>query len=104
MGPGLGLDSLLRLINAYGSRAVIEQAKGILMGYLDVGADEAFHRLAVHSQNTNTKVAALAAELAAAANHGRAHDMLRQWATFPETGITTRTQRTGGGPGPLGNS
>ena len=43
------------LVDAYGSRGVIEQAKGILMGYLNIGPAEAFDRLAAQSQNTNVK-------------------------------------------------
>jgi hypothetical protein len=46
-------------------RAVIEQAKGILMLTYRVEADTAFELLRHHSQNTNTKVHDLAAHLVA---------------------------------------
>ena len=44
-------------------RAVIEQAKGILMVTYRIDADTAFQLLRRHSQNTNTKVHDLAAHL-----------------------------------------
>lgn len=59
------------LVNAYSSRGTLEQAKGILMGYFNIGAEEAFRRLADQSQHTNTKAAALAANLVAAAESGK---------------------------------
>ena len=46
-------------------RAVIEQAKGILMLTYRIDADTAFELLRRHSQNTNTKVHDLAAHLVA---------------------------------------
>jgi len=46
-------------------RAVIEQAKGIVMVAYRVDADTAFHLLTRHSQNTNTKLHELAARLVA---------------------------------------
>ncbi|MFC9773417.1 MULTISPECIES: PAS and ANTAR domain-containing protein [unclassified Pseudarthrobacter] len=69
------------LINAYGSRGVIEQAKGILMGHFNIGPSSAFDRLALRSQNTNTKVAVVAARLVTAAEHGHIHEVLHGWAT-----------------------
>lgn len=68
------------LANAYAARGVIEQAKGILMGYFNIGPAEAFERLSKHSQTTNIKVATLAAGLVAAAGHGRIHHVLQRWA------------------------
>lgn len=59
------------LVNAYATRGVIEQAKGILMGYFNIGPAESFDRLSKYSQNANTKVSTLAATLVAAASHGR---------------------------------
>ncbi|RJT96501.1 ANTAR domain-containing protein [Arthrobacter frigidicola] len=44
-------------------RAVIEQAKGILMGRDGISADEAFETLSAMSQHTNRKVAELAQDL-----------------------------------------
>lgn len=69
------------LMNAYATRGLIEQAKGILMGYFNVGSAEAFDRLARHSQHTNIKVSALAARLVAAADDGHLHDVLHNWPT-----------------------
>jgi hypothetical protein len=46
-------------------RAVIEQAKGIVMVVYRVDADTAFHLLRRHSQNSNTKLHELAARLVA---------------------------------------
>ena len=50
---------------AWKHRAVIEQAKGMLMVTHRVDADTAFELLRHHSQNTNTKVHHLAAHLVA---------------------------------------
>ncbi|MEV0355104.1 PAS and ANTAR domain-containing protein [Nocardia sp. NPDC050697] len=47
------------------SRAVIEQAKGILMRMYGISADQAFKVLSWRSQETNTKLRALAAQLVA---------------------------------------
>ncbi|MCW3768896.1 PAS and ANTAR domain-containing protein [Paenarthrobacter sp. PAE-2] len=78
-----GQAAALALVNAYASRGVIEQAKGILMGYFNIGPAEAFDRLAARSQNTNVKVSALAAQLVAAADNRRIHDTLGKWVTQP---------------------
>ncbi len=51
------------LQHALGSRAVIDQAKGILMGRHGVSADAAFDMLAKQSQQANRKLRELAAEL-----------------------------------------
>ena len=48
---------------AMASRAVIEQAKGVLMGRHGVNETDAFELLRRHSQNTNVKVRAVAAEI-----------------------------------------
>ena len=61
------------LVNAYASRGVIEQAKGILMGYFNISPAEAFAHISQCSQNTNTKVAVVGAGLVAAAEKGRIH-------------------------------
>ncbi len=45
------------------SRAVIEQAKGVLMAIYRINADQAFHILQWRSQETNTKVRLLAKQL-----------------------------------------
>jgi AmiR/NasT family two-component response regulator len=51
------------------SRAVIEQAKGIIMGERRCGPDEAFQILTKLSQDTNRKLRDVAAALVASA-HG----------------------------------
>lgn len=45
------------------SRAVIEQAKGILHAELSVSPDEAFHLLSRYSQNTNQRVRVISTQL-----------------------------------------
>lgn len=45
------------------SRAVIEQAKGILHAELGVSPDNAFHLLSRYSQNTNRRVRKVSAEV-----------------------------------------
>jgi AmiR/NasT family two-component response regulator len=45
------------------SRAVIEQAKGILMGRAGLNATEAFERISSYSQRTNHKVVVVAQEI-----------------------------------------
>ncbi|KRE76639.1 PAS and ANTAR domain-containing protein [Arthrobacter sp. Soil761] len=74
-----GQAAAAALANAYATRGLIEQAKGMIMGYFNVGAVEAFDRLAGHSQHANIKVSALAAQLVAAADQGHLHDVLRGW-------------------------
>jgi len=49
------------LQGAFGRRAVIEQAKGILMARHSVGADKAFEMLREHSQHNGRKLADVAA-------------------------------------------
>jgi hypothetical protein len=51
------------MANAMASRAVIEQAKGILMADEHITADEAFDRLTTLSQDTNTKLRTIAQRL-----------------------------------------
>jgi hypothetical protein len=53
------------------NRAVIEQAKGILIQMLAIDADEAFDRMRVYSQHANVKVRFLAECLVAAATQDR---------------------------------
>jgi hypothetical protein len=54
---------------AYASRSTIEQAKGILMGALHIGSEEAFKLLVNHSQHRNIKLARTAAYLVDLANN-----------------------------------
>ena len=51
------------LQGAFGRRAVIEQAKGILMGRHAISAEEAFERLREHSQRNGHKLAVVAAAI-----------------------------------------
>ncbi|MFM9432180.1 PAS and ANTAR domain-containing protein [Arthrobacter sp. MP_2.3] len=53
------------------ARAVIERARGILMGRLGIGADAAFALLCVHSNHTNKKLAAIASQLVGLAEDPR---------------------------------
>lgn len=64
---------------AYASRTLIEQAKGIIMGRLEVGAEEAFGVLARISHHTNTKLSAVASELVEAADQGTVTEALHRW-------------------------
>jgi hypothetical protein len=57
------------------NRAVIEQAKGILIQMLAVDADEAFDRMRAFSQHANVKVRFLAECLVAAAAQDRTNPM-----------------------------
>jgi GAF domain-containing protein len=59
------------LTQAMESRAVIEQAKGIIMGVAAVSADEAFERLKGQSQHENVKVREIAAEIVRRAQRSR---------------------------------
>jgi transcriptional regulator with GAF, ATPase, and Fis domain len=55
--------SMTELIAALTSRAVIDQAKGILMGRHGINADAAFDMLSAQSQATNRKLREIAADL-----------------------------------------
>ncbi len=50
-----------RIRGAFGRRAVIEQAKGILMARHSINADKAFERLRDHSQRNGRKLSDVAA-------------------------------------------
>jgi GAF domain-containing protein len=63
----------LHLDEAMRSRAVIEQAKGILMARANISADAAFDVLRRASQRENRKVRDLAAELVARTEAGSPH-------------------------------
>jgi GAF domain-containing protein len=60
-----------QLSTALVSRAVIDQAKGILMGARGISADEAFRLLVVQSQRENIKLRECADRLVTAALRGR---------------------------------
>jgi GAF domain-containing protein len=59
------------LTRAMESRAVIEQAKGIIIGVSGVSPDEAFEQLKRQSQYENVKVREIAAEIVNRAQRGR---------------------------------
>ena len=56
---------------ANASRSTIEQAKGILMGALHIGSEQAFKLLVSHSQHSNIKLARTAADLVDLANSAK---------------------------------
>lgn len=83
-GPGIGADpagapapvealqqEVLGLRTALESRAVIEQAKGVLMAKLGCDAEAAFAHLRRQSQYQNRRLREVAAELVAAQRHRR---------------------------------
>ncbi|WP_409332761.1 ANTAR domain-containing protein [Trujillonella humicola] len=61
------VDLVGHLRVALRSRAVIEQAKGVLMERHGGSADDAFHRLVGQSQRRNRKLREIAAEVVASA-------------------------------------
>lgn len=67
------------LQGAFAHRAVIEQAKGIIMAVRGLDAEAAFELLTAQSQHTNTKLHTVAAALADAASRGNANEFLAQW-------------------------
>jgi len=67
-----GLERLLaRCEAAMASRAVIEQAKGVIMSLTACDADEAFRTLTTRSQRANRRLRDIAADIAAGAESGR---------------------------------
>ena len=56
-------DQYQGLQGAFARRAVIEQAKGILMAQYALDAEQAFARLRAHSQRTGVKLAEVAAAI-----------------------------------------
>jgi response regulator NasT len=64
-------DEFQRLQGAFGRRAVIEQAKGILMERYGLSGDDAFARLREQSQNSGHKLAEIAQALT------ESHQLLR---------------------------
>jgi hypothetical protein len=59
------------------NRAVIEQAKGILMGAAGLTADEAFQRISQYSQHTNRKVIAISQRVIDRAHQLGEHEQQR---------------------------
>ncbi|AOY74108.1 PAS and ANTAR domain-containing protein [Paenarthrobacter ureafaciens] len=76
-------ESAAAVTGAYATKAVIEQAKGMIMCSLLVGSDDAFKILAERSQRTNTKLPAVASALIEAAAIGKIRQVLDQWDTPP---------------------
>jgi ANTAR domain-containing protein len=72
-------EAAAAVAGAYANRAVVEQAKGVITGRLEIGAEEAFGILATRSQHTNTKVSTVAAALVTAAANGTFTSVLRLW-------------------------
>jgi hypothetical protein len=84
-------------------RAVIEQAKGVLMQLYSVDADTAWQMLRAYSQSHNHKVRELAEVLCAAAasdstpvktQRGAVHDLLDRLVVDPDAVIPARTMVT----------
>jgi hypothetical protein len=57
------------IAGAIGTRGLIEQAKGIVMGILHIGSDAAFERLSAYSQHHNIKLAHTASAIVRLANN-----------------------------------
>ncbi len=72
------------LHGAFAHKAVIEQAKGIIMALRGVGAETAFELLSALSQHTNTKLNSVAAMLVSATTGGDADGILALFAKDPE--------------------
>lgn len=61
---------------ATSTRSVVDQARGILMGQLKMGADDAFQMLVSTSSHRNVKLVVVAAELVKLANSAEARNYL----------------------------
>jgi hypothetical protein len=61
---------------AFGHKAVIEQAKGMVMALRSLDAEAAFQVLATRSQHANVKLHLVAEELISAAANGKAREVL----------------------------
>jgi hypothetical protein len=75
---------------AIGTRGLIEQAKGILMGILHIGSEAAFDRLSAYSQHHNIKLAHTASAIVRLANSTHESATLRGFVQaldgrFPES-------------------
>lgn len=74
-------ESAAAVRGAYATKALIEQAKGVIMCCLQIGSEEAFGILTERSQRTNSKLAVIAAELVDSVYAGETLSKLRQWET-----------------------
>ncbi|WP_159706623.1 PAS and ANTAR domain-containing protein [Arthrobacter sp. 18067] len=72
-------ESAAAVRGAYATKALIEQAKGVIMCCLQTDSDQAFKVLTDRSQRTNSKLAVVAAELIDSVVAGETLSKLRQW-------------------------
>jgi len=79
---------------ATATRTVIDQARGILMGQLKLGSDDAFQMLVSTSSHRNVKLVVVAAELVQLANSPEARIYLDRAVRAIQ--LTGRADRTGG--------
>ncbi|KRE91758.1 MULTISPECIES: PAS and ANTAR domain-containing protein [unclassified Arthrobacter] len=79
---------------ATATRTVIDQARGILMGQLKLGSDDAFQMLVSTSSHRNVKLVVVAAELVQLANSPEARIYLDR--AVRAISLTGRADRTGG--------
>ena len=75
---------------AIGTRGLIEQAKGILMGILHIGSEAAFERLSVYSQHHNLKLAHTASTIVRLANNTHDAATLRSLVHALDTRFSAR--------------
>jgi len=78
---------------ALGTRSTIEQAKGILMGFLRISSEAAFDLLATHSQHTNIKLASTAADLVELANNPHQIALLDTFVAELQRSMDRRTRK-----------
>ena len=74
-------ESAAAVRGAYATKALIEQAKGVIMCCLQTDSEEAFRILNDRSQRTNSKLVVVAAELIDSVIAGETLSKLRQWET-----------------------
>jgi ANTAR domain/PAS fold len=82
------------VVGATATRTVIDQARGILMGQLKLGSDDAFQLLVNTSSHRNVKLVVVAAELVQLANSPEARIYLDRAVRAIQ--LTGRADRTGG--------
>jgi hypothetical protein len=80
------------IAGAIGTRDLIEQAKGILMGILHIGSDAAFDRLSAYSQHHNFKVAHTASTIVRLANNTDDSATLRSLVHALDTRFSARNE------------
>ncbi|MGO4227404.1 PAS and ANTAR domain-containing protein [Arthrobacter sp. YAF34] len=80
------------IAGAIGTRDLIEQAKGILMGILHIGSDAAFDRLSAYSQHHNFKVAHTASTIVRLANNTDDSATLRSLVRALDTRFSARNE------------